>query len=148
MALGRETLAKLAFVLSDPEPGARIEGGGDSNILIRFLGWIDQSETDWFKSRSLAIAAVKEAREDAGFALPEPIYRLRFDGRTDPLPIGRGAVVSETDEPKKPRPKRQADTSKDEDVRPESEISELVEAERSGGDEQAKDLLDSSRPVE
>lgn len=146
MALGRETLESLPFILADPEPGGRIEALGDSNIVIRFLGWIDQNEADWYKSRSLAIAAVKDALEDAGFALPEPIYRLRFDGRTDPLPIGRPAVVSETPPDGKPRP--QVDTYKEDDVRPESEISELVEAERSGGDEHAKDLLDTSRPVE
>lgn len=146
MALGRETLAGLPFILDDPEPAGRIEAVGDSNIVIRFLGWIDQREADWFKSRSLSIAAVKEALEDAGFVLPEPIYRLRFDGRTDPLPIGRSAVVSETPPDEKPKP--QVDTSKEDDVRPESEISELVEAERKGADEQAKDLLDTSRPVE
>ena len=148
MALGRKTLEGLGFILKEPEPGARIEAVGDSNIVIRFLGWIDQTHADWFKSRSLAIASVKDALEGAGFALPEPIYRLRFDGRTDPLPIGRGAMVSETSEPEKPKTKRPDVSRAEEDVRPESEISELVEAERSGGDEQAKDLLDRSRPVE
>ncbi|WP_234027179.1 mechanosensitive ion channel family protein [Erythrobacter sp. KY5] len=144
MKLGGEVLRSLGFVLSDPAPAARISNVGDSNIAILFLGWIDQREADWFKSRSLAIAAVKDALEDAGFALPEPIYRLRFDGRTDPLPIGRSASVTEAKPADKPRAK--ADTQ--EDVRPESEISELVEAERRSDDEQAKDLLDTSRPVE
>jgi small-conductance mechanosensitive channel len=145
MKLGTQVLGSLGFVLDDPAPAARITNVGDSNIVILFLGWIDQREADWFKSRSVAIAAVKEALEEAGFALPEPIYRLRFDGRTDPLPIGRGGDLSET----KPAKKAAAPAEADEDVRPESEISELVEAERRSDDsEQSKDLLDQSRPVE
>ncbi len=85
--LGRETLAGLPFVLDQPGPEARTEAVGDSNIVIRFLGWIDQREADWFKARSRAIATVKTALEDAGFGLPEPIYRLRFDPRSEPLPF-------------------------------------------------------------
>jgi hypothetical protein len=117
---------------------------GDSNILIQFFGWIDQREADWFKSRSLAIAGVKEALEEAGFALPEPIYRLRFDGRTDPLPIGR---TSEGPAPSH-RPNKGARAVAAEDIRPESEISELVEAERRTDPAQNRDLLDEGRPVE
>ena len=150
MKLGAQTLAELPFILDDPAPAGRIEEVGDSNIAIRFLGWIDQREADWYKSRSLAIAAVKEALEDAGFALPEPIYRLRFDGRTDPLPIGRmaGSSASVTESKPAPQPASAPATEIDEDVRPESEISDLVEAERRSDGEQAADLLDPSRPVE
>lgn len=144
MKLGARVLGSLGFVLNDPAPSARISKVGDSNIALVFLGWVDQREADWYKSRSLAIAAVKDALEGAGFALPEPIYRLRFDGRTDPLPIGRSASVAETVPAEKPRPAAHVE----EDVRPESEISELVEAERTSDSEQAKDLLDTSRPVE
>ncbi|MEE4201011.1 mechanosensitive ion channel family protein [Erythrobacter sp.] len=144
MKVGTDALAALSFVLADPAPAARITQVGDSNIVIFFIGWIDQREADWFKSRSLAIAAVKEALEDEGFALPEPIYRLRFDGRTDPLPIGRTGTLSEA------QPKKSASAARTvaEDVQPESEISELVEAERRGDGDQANDLLDESRPVE
>jgi len=158
MKLGAKVLENLRFVLSDPAPGGRVTQVGDSNIVILFMGWIDQREADWFKSRSLAIAAVKEALEDKGFALPEPIYRLRFDGRTDPLPIGGtggGSLTqggtpeqqSDTGPAKKRRRSAMADVGED-DVRPESEISELVEAERASDGDQATDLLDDSRPVE
>lgn len=147
MELGREVLAGLPFVLASPDPSAHIQQVGDSNIVIRFMGWVDQRESDWLKSRSLAIAAVKEALEQAGFALPEPIYRLRFDGRTDPLPIGRSAKVVETTPGETRRRAPELDASQ-EDVKPESEISEMVEQERKSDGEQAKDLLDPSRPVE
>ncbi|QUL39500.1 mechanosensitive ion channel family protein [Erythrobacter sp. JK5] len=147
MKLGYETLAALPFVLDDPEPAARIRNVGDSNIVILFLAWVDQREADWEKSRSAAIAAVKDALEEAGFALPEPIYRLRFDGRTDPLPIGRMATATEAQQKKERRAPAPAPTTH-EDVRPESEIADMVEQERRSDGEQAKDLLDTKRPVE
>lgn len=148
MALGQEVMRDLTFVVPDPEPSARIQQVGDSNIVIQFLAWVDQREADWNKSRSLTIAAVKQALEDAGFALPEPIYRLRFDGRTDPLPIGRSAQVRETTAQPPRKPKASAATQADHDVRPETEIKQMVDTERRSDGEQADDLLDEGRPVE
>jgi small conductance mechanosensitive channel len=151
--LASETLQALPFVLADPEPTARVAAVGDSNIVISVLAWIDQRESDWFKSRSLAIATVKEALEGAGFALPEPIYRLRFDGRTDPLPIGAPATVTQTRDESGVRtrasaPKPTAPDGSASDVRPESEIARMVERERREDGDQANDLLDSDRPTE
>ncbi|KZY93101.1 mechanosensitive ion channel family protein, partial [Erythrobacter sp. HI0074] len=101
--LGRDTLAGLEFVLSDPPPEARIIEVGDSNVVIRFLGWVDQRDTDWWKAQSQAIPAVKGALEDAGFGLPEPIYRLRFDPRSATVPFAAEAatatVTPSADEP-------------------------------------------------
>jgi small-conductance mechanosensitive channel len=162
MALGSEVLSNLPFVLNEPEPTARVEQVGDSNIGISFLGWIDQREADWNKSRSVAIAAVKQALEEAGFALPEPIYRLRFDGRTDPLPIGRSEELVEAAQGKvaqgkaaqnssaQPKPKSSpvAPAGTHDDVRPESEIADMVDHERQTDAGQANDLLDNNRPVE
>ena len=153
--LGRDTLAGLEFVLSDPPPEARIIEGGDSNVVIRFLGWVDQRDTDWWKAQSQAIPAVKGALEDAGFGLPEPIYRLRFDPRSATVPFAAEAatatVTPSADEP--PQAKRAvrdvAASPADEDVRPADEIAAMVEEERNRpGEEQNKDLLDHSRPVE
>ena len=79
LAICHDTLESLGFVLTEPEPGAWIEKVGDSNVLIGVSGWINQTETDFVKARSEAIRTVKTALESAGFALPEPIYRLRFD---------------------------------------------------------------------
>ena len=150
--LGRETLAALDFVLNDPPPEARIVEVGDSNVVIRFLGWIDQRETDWWKSQSRAIPAVKEALEDAGFGLPEPIYRLRFDERSATLPfenIAEGGKLSKSAPGPKKKVARVNVTEADEDVRPTNEIAEMVEEERrTASGEQDKDLLDHSRPVE
>ena len=144
--LGRDTLAGLDFVLDDPPPEGRIMEVGDSNVVIRFLGWIDQREADWWKSQTHAIAAVKSALEGAGFALPEPIYRLRFDPRTQPLPFEN---IAETKRHVPDKKAKAAPAPTEADVAPKDEISEMVEEERRGaGEGQEKDLLDHSRPVE
>ena len=154
--LGRETLAGLAFVLDDPAPDARILEVGDSNVVIRFLGWIDQEQSDWFKAQSLAIIAVKTALEDAGFGLPEPIYRLRFDPRSAALPYSGAAQTSEASSPdeagearsrgEKGAPARVAPGA--EDVRPADGIRDMIEAERAASGSGKADLLDEGRPVE
>ncbi|WP_379548809.1 mechanosensitive ion channel domain-containing protein [Qipengyuania sp. DSG2-2] len=148
--LGRETLQALPFVLDHPPAEARIVEVGDSNVLIRFMGWVDQREADFIKAQSRAIPAVKVALEDAGFGLPEPIYRLRFDPRTTPLPFSniKSDGSQKPDAPSKPstRPATSSDPA-DDDVRPSDEIAEMVEAERAGPSQEA-DLLDAERPTE
>lgn len=159
--LGVEVLRGLTFVLGNPPPFAAVERVGDSNIVIRFYGWIDQEKTDWLKARSEAIPAVKDALEEAGFALPEPIYRLRFDAAAA-LQAGSAHIVETTmaDEAEKPletspmadrgrkakRAKAPAEGAPA-DVTPDNEVEQMVDAERSSGSTD-QDLLDSSRPVE
>lgn len=143
--LGVEVLKSLSFVLSEPEPQGMVEEVGDSNIVIRFFGWVDQTDTDFIKARSRAIPAVKGALEDAGFALPEPIYRLRFDSAPPQLADAKKAPPAT-----KPQPRRRpavAGTAAEGDVAPEGAVARMVEEERSAtaGD---RDLLDSRRPVE
>ena len=144
--LGVDALTKLDFVLTDPPPAARLENVGDSNIVLRFLGWIDQEKTDWYKARSQAIPTVKAALESAGFALPEPIYRLRFDQQA-PLNLldVTGKAVPEI-EPAPAAADLPPVTA--EHVAPDDEISEMIAKERRAGREAEKDLLDSRRPVE
>ncbi|TMM46631.1 mechanosensitive ion channel [Qipengyuania marisflavi] len=150
--LGRETLAALPFVLDDPAPEARIIEVGDSNVVIRFLGWIDQCETDWWKSQSRAIPSVKEALEAAGFGLPEPIYRLRFDSRSASVPfetVGEARAERGRAETRQTLARQAESPKTHDDVAPQDEIGGMVEAERRrGGSEQDMDLLDDGRPVE
>ena len=143
--LGRTTLAGLPFMLADPAPEARIVEVGDSAVVIRFLGWIDQRETDWYKAQSAAIPAVKTALEDAGFGLPEPIYRLRFDPRSASLPFENIADRDGVEWQAK-KPKANADAAPA-DVSPSKEVDEMVEEERDSPDAK-RDLLDHRRPVE
>ncbi len=142
MKVGTERLRELPFVLDDPAPGGRLEEVGDSNIMLRFLGWIDQTETDWFKARSAAIRAVKIMLEERGFGLPEPIYRLRFDSGS-PLEIARG--VSTTAAPKIKAPAVSL-PQVHEDVSADDDIEEKVQEERESSQEE--DMLDHKRPIE
>ncbi len=153
--LGRDTLAAMPFVLNDPPPEVRITEVGDSNVVLQFLGWIDQREADFHKAKSRAIAIAKVALEDAGFALPEPIYRLRFDQRTATLPFqnvgerGNQPAPVPTPAPAPSAAPTPTPTDVEVDVAPEDEVARMVEEERdSSGSDQADDLLDSSRPVE
>nr|WP_321359327.1 mechanosensitive ion channel family protein [uncultured Hyphomonas sp.] len=146
MQLGLDRMKALPFVLKDPEPEAYIQTVGDSNIVLRFMGWVDQRETNFGKARGLAIAATKDALEEGGFTLPEPIYRLRFDsGVEDALkntkPDGHPAGP-----PEQPRPKADVDTREAADVAADNTIDEKVAAERASSNE--ADLLDEQSPVE
>lgn len=146
--VGREALAGLDFVLPDPPPEVHIVEVGESNIVLKFLAWIDQREADWFKARSRGIAKTKTSLEGAGFALPEPIYRLRFDPRSTPLPLANveDAEALPVAESKRPAP---TPVEPSEDVAPSEEIAEMVTRERRQPTEgQEKDLLDSNRPIE
>ncbi|MBQ0832177.1 mechanosensitive ion channel domain-containing protein [Marinobacter sp.] len=142
---GLAALQKLEWVLDDPEPNGIIESVGDSNIVIKFMAWIDQRESDYGKARSLSIRAAKNALETQGFTLPEPIYRLRFDQAP--------AIPGAMDAPEQPE-KRSTGAAKSVpdapgdvlDVRPDTHISRQVREERS--DAAAEDLLDDTRPIE
>ncbi|MDO5768611.1 MAG: mechanosensitive ion channel [Psychrobacter sp.] len=77
--VGIDAIRALDFVLEQPKSIAVIDSVGDSNIILQFQVWVDQSKTDFAKARSIAIRETKHALENHGFSLPEPIYRLRFD---------------------------------------------------------------------
>ena len=147
IAIGLEALRGLAFVLDDPDASAHLAEVGDSNIVIRFLGWIDQTHSDFYKARSIAIRAVMTVLDAEGFGLPEPIYRLRFDSGA-PLEIARSAKDEASDKSAASKPARkppQADLAM-EDVSLENDIGKKVAEERAAAGEQ--DILDESRPIE
>ncbi len=147
MKTGLDALTGLDFVLRDPGPNAILSAVGDSNIVIRFMAWVDQVKTDFGRGRSLAICAAKDALEMNGFTLPEPIYRIRFDNGTPatlekirPEPVPTADVAREVD-------RKEAEPAAEIlDVTPDTHIEEKVDEERALlGD---SDLLDEKRPVE
>jgi small conductance mechanosensitive channel len=148
MATGLEALRELEHVLGDPGPDAIIKTVGDSNIVITFMAWIDQTRSDFGKVRSLAIKVTKDALEQRGFTLPEPLYRVRLDEhglRLAEPALQSGAAAAE---PVVDR-KQAADAASPEavlDVSPDTHIEAMVNDERSQSGED--DLLDSARPVE
>ncbi|MCK5745955.1 MAG: mechanosensitive ion channel [Oricola sp.] len=139
---GVAAVKALDFVLDDPPPLGFIRAVGDSNIVIFFAAWIDQREADFAKSRSLAVSAAKDALEEAGFALPEPIYRLRFDQNAPPLLTEKPAQAAPP--PAAPRPKKRKAAAA-QDVAPDNHLEEKVAEERR---ERGEDLLSPAAPVE
>ena len=81
--VGLDAICTLEFVLDKPKANAVITNVGDSNIVLEFQVWVDQSEADFSKARSITIRETKHALENTGFSLPEPIYRLRFNNKLE-----------------------------------------------------------------
>lgn len=79
--LAATTIGRMAGVLRDPPPICTVEALGESNVILRVFGWVDQAEAEFAKVRSEAIRLVKGAFDRAGVVMPEPIYNLRIDQR-------------------------------------------------------------------
>jgi small conductance mechanosensitive channel len=76
--LALKTLTIVTGVLADPKPMVLIEELGDSNVLLRLYGWVNQRNCSLGRVRSEAIRYVKQAFDEANIAIPEPIYNLRL----------------------------------------------------------------------
>lgn len=139
MRVGLDAMRALPFVLDEPRSHAIIQAVGDSSIVLRFFAWVDQQETDYMKGRSLAIQAAKSALEEAGYELPEPIYRIRVEDFAKLPKAGNAKRVR----PEKPTPA--APPIDDEHAARDRTIEQLVSEERGAGE---KDLLDTRRPIE
>ncbi|MGR3760257.1 mechanosensitive ion channel domain-containing protein [Roseobacteraceae bacterium NS-SX3] len=87
LATAVEALQSLSFVLDDPAVGAWVKQVGDSNVVLTFTGWVDQTRSEFQKARGEAIRTAKLALEANGFGLPEPIYRLRIDTGAAQTPV-------------------------------------------------------------
>lgn len=128
--VGLGALGEIGFVLGRPAPAVWVEGVGDSNVVIRFAAWVDQTKTDFALARGEAIRIVKCAVEAAGFGLPEPIYRVRLAQETSDAP---------------PPPKSVSD-ERPVDARNSAELEAIVESERR--DKGGPDLLSEAAPKE
>ena len=139
MKTGLDVMRGHDFVLDDPAPSASISEVGDSNIVINFYGWVDQTAASFGKARSLSIRSVKDALEEEGFSLPEPIYRVKLDNMSGTqLNLKTGGKA-------KPAVKRKP-MDLDEDTAPDTAIDAKVEAELNAAGE--TNLLDETKPVE
>ncbi len=142
---GVQALQQLDFTLEDPAPIGIIQQAGDSNIILFFAAWIDQRHTDFAKSRSIALSAAKDALETDGFSLPEPIYRLRFDGAAGALAQIQEVASSGSAERKaEDKPAKGKTVSMD--TKPDRYIADKVDEERLRPD--TRDLLDETNFVE
>lgn len=164
MKAGTDAIKTLPFILAEPEPGALIQTVGDSNIVLNFTGWIDQSKTNFGRARSLAIRVVTSTLDEQGFTMPEPIYRLRFDNTEQiAAALEEGNDSRQAEEVDHTRPARPVSSAKETrrsksgsdnvaevdnllDVRPDTHLEEMVNDERA--QKHDDDLLDPQRPVE
>lgn len=103
--VGMLALAQNPAVLQDPEPMILIDELGESTINLRFFAWLDQTKHDFLKVRSQSIRLVKEAFDNAGIDMPEPIYRVHLQRpgtkeqkkKPDPVPVAASAEIPEVD---------------------------------------------------
>lgn len=84
--LALDTLYDIPGVLDEPKPMVLVEALGDSNVLLRIFAWVDQRHHNFGKVRSEAIRTVKQAFDQAGIVMPEPIYNLHINWAED-MPV-------------------------------------------------------------
>jgi small conductance mechanosensitive channel len=130
--IGIEQMKAVVGVLHEPPPRAYITALGDSNVQLRFLGWVDQRSHEFVMVKSEAIRTVKLALEAAGMDMPEPIYRVQI--------AERGPVPASPPPPKVLPGDGAADTRLVHDLQ--GQINQ--EPRRDG----ARDLLDAAAPME
>lgn len=86
--IGVDVLAGLDGVVATPPPRAYIAALGDSNVQLRFHGWVDQRKHEFLLVKSEAIRQVKLALEAAEMDMPEPIYRVQLSEPVASVPRG------------------------------------------------------------
>jgi len=121
------------FILAEPKPGVEISETAGPNLVIRCLGWVDQTRTDLAKARTATIQEVARALRKAGLALAEPVHRIRMEG-------------GESDDAASPA-SQPAPAGEETDVAPKDHVAVMVDEERAAKKD-GKDLLDPGRPVE
>lgn len=133
--LALATLRDMPGVLDSPPATCLIDALGDSSVALMVRGWMDQREDDFLKVRSEAIRRVKEAFDEAGIVMPEPIYNVNLS-RSRPLRMGDRSLDS------RPPPAKgiERDTARD------NSVERQMRAEKEATDE--ADLLDPSAPEE
>lgn len=133
--LALDTLRRMPGVLDSPPPTCLINALGDSSIILLMRGWLDQREDDFLKVRSEAMRRVKEAFDEAGIVMPEPIYNVNLR-RSAPVQSGQ----PEPEKHAAPGATVERDTSRD------SSVERQMRAEKDASTE--TDLLDPDAPTE
>lgn len=137
-----DTLQQMDQILVDPSPLCLVQELGDSNVVLRVFGWVNQTQADFSKTRSLAISKVKRAFEERDIGMPEPIYNVRLGqgGLTvtaQPTGLSKPASADLT-APLAPIP-----SIAEEDTAPDQELERQADLYAGG-----EDLLDEKAPQE
>lgn len=140
--LGVAVLQFMDGIQDEPPPMALIEELGESNVLIRFFGWVDQTKHNFIKVKSEAIRQVKKALDDAGIDMPEPIYRVQLNDQR-----GSDATAAEqSTETPEVRAKQSLQDTLAGDLSAGDSVDNQIARERA--DTQDVDLLDPAAPKE
>lgn len=135
--IGIRILLALDGVLDNPPPRAFIAALGESNVQVRYHGWVDQRTHDFLMVKSEAIRRVKSALEQAGLDLPEPIYRVQL---TERAPAIEAMAAHDKAQPKEPISAETVDTGVN------TELQAQLEQDERALD--AQNLLDPEAPKE
>ncbi|MDF2378061.1 MAG: mechanosensitive ion channel family protein [Verrucomicrobiales bacterium] len=119
--IAMETLKENPAVLDDPAPMVAIDSLGDSAIQVRLFAWLDQSKHSFLKVKSESIRLIKEAFDEAGIEMPEPIYRVHLRERL--------TALSESVSGEKPKPETVSAPVTEEDISADDAIDDQIEAE-------------------
>lgn len=141
--IAASTMAGMDGIERDPPPVCTVEALGESNVVLRAFGWVDQTKAEFVKVRSESIRLVKGAFDRAGVVMPEPIYNLRINDRPGsdtqivasvrPLdPAGAPPIDAGTGKNQFAEPSRAIDIARRDD------LGQQMAADRNAGEE---DLL-------
>lgn len=125
LELGTQTLRETNGILVDPKTFGMITELSDYTVNVQFFAWIDQKQSDLAGVKSAAMRRVKEAFDDAGIEMPDPIRRVYH----------REWERS----PEKPRPDASTVEEEQLEARPTEQIDSQIEADRQASTE--ADLL-------
>ncbi|MGK0190706.1 MAG: small conductance mechanosensitive channel, partial [Verrucomicrobiales bacterium] len=135
--VGLKTLREMPGVLQDPPPTCLVDELGDSNVALRFHGWINQSASDFNKVRSHATRLIKVVFDSEEIGMPNPTYELnlRRPPQTAKSAVGESAPKNDT---KRPTAEIVEKASRV-DVSPDDHIDRQIDHEKRSTDEE--DLL-------
>ncbi|MGI8559917.1 MAG: mechanosensitive ion channel family protein [Luteimonas sp.] len=137
--IGVAELRRIDGVISKPPPRAIITALGDSNVQLRFHGWVDQRSHDFLLVKSEAIRRVKLALEEAGMDMPEPIYRVQLSERP-------ASVATSAAQPRGKAPSQRPSSAETIDTRSKDDLDAQIDHDqRTHG---SNDLLDPDAPRE
>ncbi len=124
--IAMDHLRENPAVLDEPAPMVVVDNLGDSSVQVRLFAWVDQRKHDFLKSKSESIRLIKEAFDEAGIEMPEPIYRVHLRDGTFP------SIEDPSTLPEKQR--RAAKPISDADLTPDETIDKQIadEASKSG----------------
>jgi small-conductance mechanosensitive channel len=78
LAVAHRATCSASGVLANPDPTVVVDTLGASTVVLLVQAWVNQERSDFGKARSAAMRAVKEAFEDNGISMPEPITNIRM----------------------------------------------------------------------